>query len=61
MKSTVNDLDTTQAINLSVEYQVEITRELNKESLLNCYPIYINYTWSMLLIITPALMSMYHL
>ena len=35
-----------------------ITRELNKESLLNCYPIYINYTWFILLIITPALMSM---
>ena len=27
---------------------VEITRELDKKSLLNCYPIYINYRWSML-------------
>jgi len=31
---------------------MEITRELDKKSLLNCYPI---YTWSVLLIITPAL------
>ena len=39
---------------------MEITRELDKESLLDCYPIYISYTWSMLWIITPALMSMHH-
>ena len=30
----------TQAANLSVGYQVGITRELNKESPLYCYPIY---------------------
>jgi len=27
---------------------VEITRELNKEPSLHCYPIYISYRWSML-------------
>ena len=37
-----------------------ITRELDKEFLLNYYSIYINYTWSMLLIFTPALMSIFH-
>ena len=37
---------------------MEITRELDKESLLNCYPIYINYRWSVLLIINPTLKSM---
>ena len=48
-------------INLSVGIKVvEFTRELNKESLLDYYPIYINYTWSVLQIITPALKSMYH-
>ena len=40
---------------------IGITRELDKKSLLSCYPIYISYTWSMLQIITPALMSIYHL
>ena len=39
---------------------MEIIREFNKESLLNCYLIYINYTWSMLPIIKPALISMFH-
>ena len=38
---------------------VEITRELDKKSPLYCYPIYISYTWSMLQIITPALIYMY--
>jgi len=34
---------------LSVGYLVvEITRELDKEPLLYCYPIYISYRWSML-------------
>ena len=27
---------------------VEITRELDKKPSLNCYPIYINYIWSVL-------------
>ena len=27
---------------------VEITRELDKEPLLYCYPIYISYKWSVL-------------
>ena len=49
-----------QAINLSAGYQVGITRELNKESLLNCYPIYIIYTWSMLLNNYPTLKPMCH-
>ena len=38
---------------------IEITRELNKESLLNCYSIYINYRWSMLSIINLTLKFMY--
>ena len=38
---------------------VGITRELNKESLLNCYPIYINYRWSVLSIINPTLKFIY--
>ena len=38
----------------------EITRELDKKSLLNYYPIYISYTWSVLLIIMPALMFILH-
>ena len=46
-------------VNLLIGYQVGITRELNKESLLNCYPIYISYRWSMLTLNNPALMSMY--
>ena len=34
---------------LSVGYLVvEITRELDKEPLLYCYPIYISYKWSIL-------------
>ena len=45
IKSTVNDLD----IKLSVDYLVVgITRELNKELSLYCYPIYISYKWSVL-------------
>ena len=32
----------------------KFTRELNKESLLNCYPIYTITWWSVLLIIGPA-------
>ena len=39
---------------------MEIIRELNKESLLNCYPIYISYRWSMLSIINPTLKSICH-
>ena len=38
---------------------MRIIRELNKKSLLNYYPIYINYRWSMLLIINPTLKSIY--
>ena len=38
---------------------MEITRELDKESLLNCYPIYISYRQSVLLIINPILKSIY--
>ena len=46
-------------VKLSVGNQVgKITRELNKESLLNQGPIYIKSSWSMLLIINPTLMSM---
>ena len=37
-----------------------ITKELNKKPLLNCYSIYIKYSWSMLLIIKPAFISMLH-
>ena len=37
---------------------VGITRELDKEPLLYCYPIYISYRWSMLQQCLPALMSM---
>ena len=48
----------TQAINLSVGYQVGITRKFNKKSLLYQSPIYTNYTWSVLLIIISALISM---
>ena len=51
----------TQSLNLSVGDQVGITRELNMKSLLNCYSIYISYTWSMLPIITLALIFMHHL
>jgi len=39
---------------------MEIIRELNKESLLSYYSIYINYTWSVLLNIYPTLKSIYH-
>ena len=38
---------------------VGITRELNKKPLLNCYPIYINHRWSVLLIINPTLKSIH--
>ena len=37
---------------------VEITRELNKEPLLHCSSIYINYIWSVLQQYLVALMSM---
>jgi len=37
---------------------VGITRELNKEPLLHCSSIYINYIWFMLQQYLPALMSM---
>ena len=37
---------------------VEITRELNKEPLLHCSSIYINYIWSVLQQYLAALMSM---
>ena len=37
-----------------------ITRELDKEFLLYFYPIYINYTWSVLQIIKPTLISILH-
>ena len=43
-----------------MDIDVGITRELDKESPLYCYSIYISYTWSMIQIITPALMSMHH-
>ena len=48
----------TASKSLSRDIIVGITRELNKESLLNCYPIYIIYTWSMLLLFSPFLISM---
>ena len=38
---------------------VGITRELDKEPLLHCFSIYINYIWSMLQQYLPALMSMH--
>ena len=38
------------------KYQVRITRELNKESLMYCYPIYTIDTWSMLAINNSILM-----
>ena len=38
-------------------YQVEITRELNKEFLMYCYSIYIKFLWFMLIINSPTLMS----
>ena len=38
---------------------MEITRELNKESLLHSYTIYTKVSWSMLVINNPTLMSMY--
>jgi len=41
------------------KYQVEITRELNKESPMYCYLIYTKLSWSMLTINSPTLMSMY--
>jgi len=41
------------------KYQVEITRELNKEFLMYCYSIYTIDTWSMLAINTLTLMSIY--
>ena len=38
---------------------MEITKELDKESLLNYYSIYISYIWSVLLIINPTVKFMY--
>ena len=38
---------------------MEITRELDKEFLMYCYPIYTNGIWSMLMINNPILKSMY--
>ena len=49
----------TQSVNLlSWMSGRKFTRELNKESLLNQSLIYTKSSWSMLLIINPALMSM---
>jgi len=42
-------------------YQVDITRKLNKKSLIYCYPIYTKLLWSMLTINSPTLMFMYSL
>ena len=38
---------------------MEITRELNKKSLLHSYTIYTKASWSMLVINNPTLMSMH--
>ena len=44
-----NTCDMLTSAKLSVGYLVVgITRELDKEPLLHCYPIYISYRWSML-------------
>ena len=40
---------------------VGIIKELNKESVLNCYPIYISYRWSVLILFNLALKSMHYL
>ena len=40
-------------------YQVGIIRELDKESLIYCYPIYTIGTWSVLSINNPTPMSMH--
>ena len=50
--------DYTNGKSLSQILSGEFTRELDKESLLNQSPIYTKSSWSMLLIINPALMSM---
>ena len=39
---------------------MEITRELDKEFPVDCYPIYTIHTWSVLMINMPALMDMYY-
>ena len=39
---------------------MEITRELDKEFSMDCYPIYTTHTWSMLMINMPTLMYMYY-
>ena len=39
---------------------MEITKELNKKSLLNCYPIYISYRCSVLILFNLALKSIYY-
>jgi len=41
-------------------YQVRITRGLNKESLIYSYTIYTKSSWSMLIINSPILISMYN-
>ena len=38
---------------------IEITRELDKKSLMYCYPIYTNSIWSMLTINKPILIFIY--
>jgi len=38
-----------------------VTRKLDKESLMYCYPIYKNSLWSVLIINNPILKSMYYL
>ena len=40
-------------------YQVEIIRKLDKEFLIYCYSIYTKFSWSMPIINSPTLMSMY--
>jgi len=42
-------------------YQVGITRELDKKSLIYCYPIYTIDTWSVLTINNSTLVFMCHL
>ena len=51
--------DLTNGKSLSWISSGEFTRELNKESLLNQSSIYTKFSWSVLLIINPALMSMF--
>ena len=51
--------DQTGSKSLSRISSKEITRELDKKSLLNCYSIYISYNWFMLILSNLALKSMY--